>query len=206
MAWESLQVHQEIDQMKKNICKTFQDNELRITVEANKKVVNFLDVTLDLNSGQHMPYMKPNNTLQYVNTKSNHPPAVLKNIPVGINKRLSEIPSNEEVFNKNVPVYQKALDDNGYNYKLQYEKPKPETKKRSRKRNIIWYNPPFDRNVKTNIGKELLKILDKCFPISSNLHKILNRNTVKISYSCMPNVKSIIEGNNKKLFWHISGT
>ena len=146
-----------------------------------------------------MPYMKPNNALQYVNTKSNHPPAVIKNIPEGINKRLSEISSSEEVFNKAAPVYQKALDANGYSYKLHYEKPKLETKDKSRKRNIIWYNPPYDRNVKSKIGKEFLKILDKCFPTSNKLHKIFNRNTVKISHSCMPNVKSIIEGNNKKI-------
>ena len=133
----------EAEKMKKDICKIFHDNDLRVTIEVNKKVVNFLDVTLNLNSGQHMPYMKPNNALQYVNTKSNHPPAVIKNIPKGINKRLSEISSSEEVFNKAAPVYQKALDANGYSYKLHYEKPKLETKDKSRKRNIIWYNPPL---------------------------------------------------------------
>ena len=147
-----------------------------------------------------MPYMKPNSTLQYANTKSNHPPTVLKSIPVGINKRLSEISSNEEVFIKAIPVYQKALDDNGYNFKLHYEKPRPEAKNRFRKRNIIWYNPPYDRNVKINIGRRFLKILDNCFPANNKLHvKIFNRNTVKISYNCMPSVKTIIEGSNKKL-------
>ena len=50
--------------MRKDICKIFHDNDLRVTIEVNKKVVNFLDVTLNLNPGQHMPYMKPNNTLQ----------------------------------------------------------------------------------------------------------------------------------------------
>lgn len=188
---------QENERMKKDICKTFRDNELRITIEANKKVVNFLDVTLNLDSGLHKPYMKPNNTLKYVNIKSNHPPAVLKNIPIGINKRLSGISSNEEVFNNAAPAYQKALDDNGYNYKLNYEK--PDQPKANRKRNIVWYNPPYDQNVKTNIGKEFLNIIDKCFPTNNKLHKIFNRNTVKISYSCMPNVEAIIEGNNKKL-------
>ena len=63
----------QIENMKKDICKTFQENDLRITIEANRKVVNFLDVTLDLNTGIHIPYMKPNNVLQYVNIKSNHP-------------------------------------------------------------------------------------------------------------------------------------
>ena len=80
----------EIENMKKDICKTFQENDLRITIEANRKVVSLLDVTLDLNMGKHIPYMKPNNVLQYVNIKYNHPLIILKNIPEGINVRLSE--------------------------------------------------------------------------------------------------------------------
>ena len=68
------------EKAKQDICKTFQENGLKITIEVNKKVVNSLDVTLDLNSGQYKPYMKPNNKLQYVSIESNHPPAVLKNI------------------------------------------------------------------------------------------------------------------------------
>ena len=97
---------QETEHIKKHIYKIFKANDLKITIEANKKVVNFLDVTLDLNTGEYMPYMKPNNVLQYVHT--NHPPVILKNIPKGVNKRLSEISSNEEVFNKAAPQYQKA--------------------------------------------------------------------------------------------------
>ena len=31
------------------------------------------------------------------------------------------------------------------------------------------------------------------------LHKIFNRNTVKISYSCMPNLKQNIDGHNKSI-------
>ena len=71
--------------------------------------------------------------------------------------------------------------------------------KRQRKRNIIWYNPPFDQNVKTNIGSEFLKIVNKCFPPRNKLHKIFNRHTVKVSYSCMPSVERIVDGNNKRV-------
>ena len=39
------QTPQKIEKIKKEICKVFAKNNLRITVEANKKVVNFLDVT-----------------------------------------------------------------------------------------------------------------------------------------------------------------
>ena len=58
-----------IECIKKDICKIFRQNNLRITVEANKNVVNFLDITLDLNTGQYMPYSKPNNTLRYINVE-----------------------------------------------------------------------------------------------------------------------------------------
>ena len=42
------QTPQKIKKIKKEICKIFAQNNLRITIEANKKIVNFLDVTLDL--------------------------------------------------------------------------------------------------------------------------------------------------------------
>ena len=119
---------------------------------------------------------------------------------MGINKRLSEISSSEEVFRKAIPPYQKALNESGYDYELQYQQNQTTTEdKRRRKRNVIWYNPPFDLNVKTNIGKEFLKIIAKCFPRSNKLYKIFNKNTLKLSYSCMPNVKSLIAGSNKRL-------
>ena len=66
-----------------------------------------------------------------------------------------------------------------------------------RHRDIIWYNPLFSRNVATNVGRSFLKILDEEFPKGHVLHKIFNRNTVKISYSCIPNLKQKIDGRNK---------
>ena len=56
----------------------------KITIEANKKVVNFLDVTLDLNTGIFKPFSKPSNTALYVHSKSNHPPSIIRNIPESI--------------------------------------------------------------------------------------------------------------------------
>ena len=49
----------------------------------------------------------------------------------------------------------------------------------------------------TNVERSFLKILDEEFPKGHALHKIFNRNTVKISYSCMPNLKQKIDGHNK---------
>ena len=67
--------------------------------------------------------------IQYVHAKSNHPPVVLKNIPAGVNKILSEISSNEEMFNKAAPIYQKALDESGHNFKLKYQQKSPEKRR-----------------------------------------------------------------------------
>ena len=69
--------------------KVYEDNGLKVTAEVNKKVVNFLDVTLDLTTGRHKPYMKPNTTPLYVSSLSNHPPTIIKNIPLEVNRRLA---------------------------------------------------------------------------------------------------------------------
>ena len=73
------------------------------------------------------------------------------------------------------------------------------TKQKNRKRNIIWFNPPYSKNVVTKVGHYFLKLLDKHFPRHHKLHKIFNRNTVKVSYSCTKNIKSIINCHNKKV-------
>ena len=61
------------------------------------------------------------------------------------------------------------------------------------------YNPPYSRNVETNVGKCFLSLIDQHFPKSNPPHKIFNRNTIKLSYSCMNNVKSIISSHNKSV-------
>ena len=139
----------ETENIKKEICKIFEENKLNITIEANKKIIDFLDITMALRTGVHKPFMKPNNTPLYVHNKSNHPPNIIKNIPESINRRLSNISSNEKIFKKAIPPYQDALKKSGYNYKLEY-KPTPtdnnnqnNKQKNKRKRNITWFNPPY---------------------------------------------------------------
>ena len=64
--------------------------------------------------------------------------------------------------------------------------------KKKRKRNVIWYNPPYSVNVKTNIGKVFFKLLHKHFLKTHKFYKVFNKNTVKLSYSSMHNMASII--------------
>ena len=98
----------EMENIKKEICKVFRDNDLKITVEANTTKVNFLDVTLDLRSEKYYPYTKEGNIPLYVHKKSNHPPSILKNIPASINRRLSGISSDRECFDNAKGVYHRT--------------------------------------------------------------------------------------------------
>ena len=44
--------------MKKKICELFRSHGLQITIEANKQIVQFLDVEFDLRDGSFKPYLK----------------------------------------------------------------------------------------------------------------------------------------------------
>ena len=99
-----------------------------------------------------------------------------------------------------------------FNSTLTYTTPPPlqssqsAKRKRQRKRNIIWFNHPFDKNVTTNIGRRFLQLLDLHFHVGHPYHRIFNRNTVKVSYCCMPNMGSIISSHNIRSWSHVPAT
>ena len=64
---------------------------------------------------------------------------------------------------------------------------------------MVYFNPPFSLNVKTHIGQEFFKLLKKHFPKDHPLSKIINKNTVKLGYSCMPNLQQKIRRHNQKV-------
>ena len=139
--------------------------------------VNFLDIPLDLRTGIFKPFMKENDRPMYVNINSNHPPTVLKNIPLGINNRLSRISAKKTVFDAAAPAYQQALTKSGYQHTLAYEPPSSNTtKKKCRKKSVTWFNPPYSKNVKSNIGRDFLQLLDSAFP-PVILHKNSSQDT-----------------------------
>ena len=72
-------------------------------------------------------------------------------------------------------------------------------KKKSRNRKVIWFNPPFNLAVATDIGRKFFSLIDRHFPPQHRLRKIINRSNVKLSYSCMPNISRNIQSNNKRV-------
>ena len=191
----------QVENFKKSLCKIFQDNGLKITVEANHDRVNFLDITLDLPSMTYWPYIKDNNVPRYVHRKSNHPQNIIKNIPSGVNRRLSENSATEDLFNAAIPIYQDAFKSAGYDYELKYDPPSDNSvkAKKNRTRRKTYFNPPYSKNLRTNVGQQFLKIIDRCFPPENKLHKIFNRSKVKLSYRTMNNLGSIISKHNKQI-------
>ena len=130
------------EKLRQTIIDVFKKHGLKITIKTGLKKVNFLDVSLDLEKGIYKPYRKPGDKPMYVNAESNHPPMVLKNIPLGINKRLVDISSNEQVFNEAAEYYQAQLNKCGYNHQLVWSEKTGSKAKRKRKREVVWFNPP----------------------------------------------------------------
>ena len=188
----------ESERIKKSFHSLFQKYVLEIIIECNKKVVDYPEITFNLKDGTYKPYHKPDNKITYINVQLNHPSNIIKQLPKTIEQRLSNNSSNETTFNKAAPLYEKTLSEARYDVKLKYN-PNKKTKQKNRKRNIIWYNPPYSKNVVTKVGHYFLKLLDKHFPRQQKLHKIFNKNTVKVSYSCTKNIKSITNSHNKRV-------
>ena len=152
------------ERVKNKIVKVFKNEGLNIPIDANLKIMNFLDVEVDLNTGTHKPFMKPNNTLLYIDVNSNHPQCVKRNTGPAVQKRLSTLSSSKDIFLQAAPPYQAALDRAGHGHKLQYETHTHKKRRNTNRRRVTWFNPPFSLNVSTNIGAAFLKHLDACFP------------------------------------------
>ena len=67
--------------------------------------------------------------------------------------------------------------------------------RRKRSRHILL----FISNVKINISKICLPFLDKHFPKHRKYYKLFNRNNVKVSYSCIQNMTSVIQNHSTNL-------
>ena len=57
----------QLETIKKSLQKTFKNFDLEIATESNLKIVNYLDVTLNLNDGSFRPCDKLDDIIQYIN-------------------------------------------------------------------------------------------------------------------------------------------
>ena len=197
--------------------------DLRIQIASNLKIVDFLDVTLNLNNGTFKPFSKNNSASTYVNIDSNH--SLPKQIANAANQRINRRSACKRIFEEGKSIYDEALKNSGLQGRVEYVNPvnsgsngrnnssgicthvkvgdtnnnHSNRRGKYRNRTIIWFNPPFCKLTNINIGKYFLNLLDKYFNKDNPLRISLNRNTVKISYSCTKNIHSILNNHNRRL-------
>ena len=175
---------------------------LKIVTEVNVRRTDFLDVIMDLNTGRISPYRKPLNQPKYVNQHSSHPPCVIKAIPKSVNNRLSKLSSSAQEFDSAKPIYQDALKEAGFDYKLEYTQPNAPiaTNRRNRNRRCLWFNPPFNLAAHGNITKMFYSIIARAFPTGHEyLCTLFNRRNMKLAYCSTPNIQSILARHNQKV-------
>ena len=187
------------DKIKCKIQDFFKSEGFSIEFSLVDSFVDYLDVRLHSNQ-THESYHKPNSDKVYVHKLSNHPPSVLKNIQANTELRLSKLNSNEKLFKNNAEFYSKVLAKSGHNSALNYQKDlaqNKKSKKRKRPNNrITWYNPPWNCDLKTNLGKKFQNLISNHFKDDLAW---LNSRTIKLSYSTVNNVKADYTAHNRKL-------
>ena len=190
----------ESEKLAQKMKKLFNDEfDLKITVEHNIKTVNFLELTMSLENDSFRPYRKDEKPPVYISKDSDHNPAIQKQLPHMIAKMVSDICSSKEIFEEEKGIYETALKNAGHTGNIQYQEPNLNPKKRSRKRKVLWFNPPWSSTIKSNVAKDFLRILEEEFPPNSELHHYFNKKKVKVSYSNLPSFKKIVSGHNKKV-------
>ena len=57
----------------------------------------------------------------------------------------------------------------------------------------------FSLNVETNVGKMFLELVKRRLPKETSLYKIFNKSKLKLSYSCMGNVASVLSAHIRNI-------
>ena len=189
------------NRFRKKIIKAFERLRLGIKVEVNQKAVGHLDITMNLSDRTYRPYQKGDSIPMYTDVKSNHPPKIAKNLPLGTNWRLCSVSCNKQAFGDAKPVYQDALEVSGHATIMRFAgtngaSATRQSQQRERGHKTIWFTPPLGQRVKTNIDKKFLGLIRKHFPKTSRLHKIFNKNSVKVGYRCAKKMATLIKGHN----------
>ena len=182
-----------LEKMRQKITTIFNENGLKVIGTVGLEATDFLDIFLDLRAGTYRSFVKDGDQPTYVHSQSNHPPTVLKNIGPGVNRRISLLNANQELFDQAAPVYQNALRRSKHSHHMEFSSDphrpspsgfnlEPTSSKKRRRRDVIYWNPPYSLNVETNIGGRFLALIDRCFPKGSIMSKVFNRSNLKLSY------------------------
>ncbi len=151
----------------KTIYRLFARLDLKITCEANLKIVKYLDVTFNLPTKKYNPYRKEDNPSIFINTSSNHPPSIFKHLPNAIGNQISSLSLDESEFEKSGPIYKSA-----------------DSSQRSNTPNQVWRS---NKNVKKRKDPE------KFYGLTLRTAAMLKPTMVNVSYTYRLYIRSSIE-------------
>ena len=116
---------------------------------------------------------------------------------MSIEKRLSALSTPKEIFEETAPYYEQYLSNCGCKENLNYRDPTPPNliTERKRQRNILWFNPPYSKTVKTKIGKFFLQLIKKHFPKEYKFHKTYSTKKCKQKHS---EIKLLLHAQHQK--------
>ena len=151
---------------------------ISITTETNLVQTDFLDVTFNLETEKFWPYWKPGDQPFYINMRSYHPSNIKKQQPQIVKLQLSRNSCDEEPFKSAAPRYEKALKDSKYfSTILNFVQDKPLANKKNSKRKTLWFNPPFNSAVITNIGEEFFGSYKNTFHLNTGYTRSATKTT-----------------------------
>ena len=82
---------------------------------------DFLDVVLNLETFENRPIRKPGDTPSHIYVLSNHPQNKIQQRQKNTEKRISNLCSDEETFEKEIVPYQKAIEISGHKVRMTYQ-------------------------------------------------------------------------------------
>ena len=137
---------------------------LKIKAQVKNQVANFLDIMLNWKiKNLHPTERQTTNQPLYFDSRLNHPPYILKQIPISIIKHISSLSSVQESFDECTPFYESALKHSNYNLSLEYSTNSPslhhlrnEGANETLTRLTPPPLPPVQQTIKTNIAECVL--------------------------------------------------
>ena len=107
---------------------------------------------------------------------------------------------DEEEFQKANALYENILTESGCKWEMKYHRiGRLYINNKNKQLKIRFFNPPYSQNVKTNIGKIFLNLVNKTFLKRHKMHKSFNSNTLKLSYFCTKNISNRIKQQKSRV-------
>lgn len=91
---------------------------------------------------------------------------------------------SKEIFDKTAHLYSNFLNAGSFKEEITHSLSMEPLTKRNKSQKAVWFTPPYSPPIATNVGKIILALIEKHFPIQRKYMKLVfNRHNLKISFS-----------------------